>query len=283
MAATALRDAHGLSPAEIEIVPITTTGDRVKDVPVAEIGGKAVWTKELDEGLIAGRIDLSVHSMKDVETIRPAEFAIAAMLPRADVRDRLIGVRTLDDLAEGSRFGTSSPRRAAQMLHRRPDLEIVPLRGNVDTRLRKIAQGEADASLLAAAGLDRLGHGEIGVAQDDLLSAPAQGAVGMEVRADDKKLRALVAAVGDLATQDCVAAERRLLLGLGGTCHSPIAALARMEEGKIRLRAEILARDGRERVEGGLLFAPEDEEAPARLAVDLLSRASPSLRLLFGG
>src|SRR4051812_18970635 len=187
MVATALRDAHGWGPERIEIVPITTTGDQIRDRPLAEIGGKALWTRELDRALGDGLTDISVHSMKDVETIRPPELAIAAMLPRADVRDRLIGGESLAALPHGARLGTSSPRRAAQLLARRPDFRIVPLRGNVDTRLRKIETGEADATLLASAGLDRLGKHDVGVVLDDFLPAPAQGAVGIEVRADDRR------------------------------------------------------------------------------------------------
>src|SRR3954451_14650371 len=235
MVATALRDAHGWGPELIEIVPITTTGDQIRDRPLAEVGGKGLWTKELDRALLEGRTDISVHSMKDVETIRPAELAIVAMLPRADVRDRLIGADSIEALPEGARLGTSSPRRTAQMLARRPDLRIVPLRGNVETRLRKIQLGEADATLLASAGLERLGHAE-GVVLDDFLPAPSQGAIGIEVRADDRRTRARAQAIDDSATHLCVAAERRLLERLGGTCHSAVAALAQMDRGRIRLR-----------------------------------------------
>src|SRR3954469_22182684 len=143
LVATALRDAHGWGPERIEIMPITTSGDMIRDRPLAEVGGKALWTRELDRALVEGLTDISVHSMKDVETIRPLELAIAAMLPRADVRDRLIGSDSVEARPEGAPFGTSSPRRTAQMLARRPDLRIVPLRGNVETRLRKIQLGEA--------------------------------------------------------------------------------------------------------------------------------------------
>lgn len=281
MAAAALRDAHDWGPSRIEIVPITTTGDRIKDRPLAEMGGKGLWTKELDACLLDGRTDLSVHSMKDVETFRPAELAIAAMLPRADVRDRLIGAPGIAALAEGARIGTSSPRRAAQLLARRPDLAILAFRGNVDTRLRKIARGEVDASLLAAAGLDRLGHGDVGVALDDFLPAPAQGAVGIETRTDDGKMRALAAAIDDRATHICVGAERRLLAALGGNCRSPIAALARLDDGQVHLRAEILTNDGKQQASGEMRFAAEDGDAPAALARQLLAQASPALRALF--
>lgn len=174
MVAEALRDTHDWGPELIEIVPMTTTGDVIQDRPLAEVGGKGLWTKELDRALAEGRTDISVHSMKDVETIRPAKLVIGAMLPRADVRDRLVGADSIEALPHWARLGTSSPRRAAQMLARRPDLNIVPIRGNVATRLRKLEMGEADATLLAAAGLDRLGHPEIGTVLDEILPAPAQ-------------------------------------------------------------------------------------------------------------
>jgi hydroxymethylbilane synthase len=282
LVATALRDAHGWGPELIEIEPIATSGDQLRDRPLAELGGKALWTKELDLALIEGRIDLAVHSMKDVETIRPPEIAIAAMLERADVRDRLVGAPSLAALPQGARVGTSSPRRAAQLLARRPDLAILPFRGNVETRLRKIQLGEVDATLLAAAGLERLGHKEVGIVLDDLLPAPAQGAVGVEVRSGDRRVRALVAAIDHRATHKCVAAERRLLEGLGGTCRSPVAALAELDGDEIRLRAEILTGDGREAELGEARFASGDEAAPLELARAMLGRASPGLRMLFG-
>ncbi len=282
LVATALRDAHGWGPELIEIEPIATTGDQVRDRPLAEIGGKALWTRELDLALLDGRIDLAVHSMKDVETIRPPELAVAAMLKRADVRDRLVGAPSLAALPEGARIGTSSPRRAAQLLARRPDLAIIPFRGNVATRLRKIDLGEVDATLLAAAGLERLGHDEIGAVLDDLLPAPAQGAIGVEVRAADRRIRTLVAAIDDRATHLCVSAERRLLEGLDGSCHSPVAALAELDGGEIRLRAEIYSEDGREVEKGERRFGVGDSDAPLALAREMLGRAAPRLRALFG-
>ena len=283
MVATALRERHGWRAEQVEIVPITTTGDIVRDRPLAEIGGKGLWTKELDSCLLDGRTDMSVHSMKDVETIRPPELTIAAMLPRAGVCDRLIGADGLDQLPPGARVGTSSPRRSAQILARRPDLVIVPIRGNVETRLKKLKAGEADATLLAAAGLDRLGHPEIGVLLSDFLPAPAQGAVGVEVRSDDRRMRALVGGIDDSATHACVGAERRLLEGLGGSCRSPVAALARLDGGTIHLRAEILTNDGREREAAEARFPVGDTDAPLALARELLGRAAPSLRALFAG
>lgn len=283
MVAAALRAVHGWDEEDVVIVPITTTGDVIQDRPLAEVGGKALWTKELDRCLLDGRTDLSVHSMKDVETIRPDSLVIAAMLPRADTCDRLIGAPGIERLPHGARVGTSSPRRAAQLLHRRPDLEIVSIRGNVQTRLAKLEAGEADATLLAAAGLKRLGMADIGAELTDLLPAPAQGAVGIEVRADADDVLALVAAIGHPDTQACVAAERHLLEGLGGNCRSPVAALATCEGDRIRLDAEILTGDGSECLRRTATFASGDAEAPRALARNMLAEASPQLRALFDG
>ena len=281
MVAQALRAAHGLAEEAIEIVPIRTTGDKVQDRPLAEIGGKALWTKELDRALLAHEIDFAVHSMKDVETIRPAEIVIAAMPPRADTRDRLIGADSLVALPRDARVGTSSPRRAAQVRRARPDIEILLFRGNVETRLRKLAEGEADATLLAAAGLERLGYGAIGAPLDELLPAPAQGAVGIEARADDAETLRLLAAIDHAPTSLCVRAERALLAALGADCRSPVAALARVSDDEIHLRAEILSEDGTAWEAGEIRFARHDMDAPARLAGQLLDRASPTLRALF--
>ena len=282
MVAAALTRAHGWPEDAVALIPITTSGDVIQDRPLAEIGGKALWTKELDRALLDGRTDLSVHSMKDVETIRPPSLSIAAMLPRADVRDRLIGADSIALLPQGARVGTSSPRRSAQLLRRRPDLEIVPFRGNVATRLKRIADGEAEATLLAAAGLDRLGL-SVGIAieAEEWLPAPAQGAIGIEARSDDEAVRALTTAIDHASTHACVRAERALLEALGGDCRSPVAALAVAEAERVRLRAEILAEDGHEAVAEEIRFAPGDDAAPARLAAALLGRASPALRAMF--
>jgi hydroxymethylbilane synthase len=283
MVAEALRAAHNWGPERIDIVPITTTGDKIQDRPLAEVGGKGLWTKELDKALLDGRTDMSVHSMKDVESVRPEALLLAAMLPRADVRDRLIGAESIEALPHWGRVGTSSPRRTAQLLSRRPDINIVAFRGNVATRLRKLETGEADATLLAAAGLDRLGQGDIGTAIPDMLPAPSQGAVGIEVRADNARIRAYVDMINDGPTCTCVWAERRFLQALGGTCHSPVAALATIANGAVTLQAEILTPDGKEREVGDIQFAPGDEDGPYTLARELLARASPGLRAMFHG
>ncbi|MFC3714527.1 hydroxymethylbilane synthase [Sphingoaurantiacus capsulatus] len=282
MVAEALCAAHGWTEDAVAIVAIKTTGDKVQDRPLAEIGGKALWTKELEAALHDGRIDIAVHSMKDVETWRPDTLAIAAMLPRADVRDRLVA-NDCDDfmcLAVGARLGTSSPRRAAQALHARPDLVVVPFRGNVDTRLSKLRTGEADATLLAAAGLDRLGRPDVGtpIPPELFLPAPAQGAVGIELRANDDVMRAMIAAIDDAPTSAAVGSERALLAALGGSCRSAVAAHAAFTGG---IRAEILLPDGSERI---IAARDSTDEAAIRdLAAELLGTASPALRALFEG
>lgn len=283
MVQAALAAAHGWPPDAIEIVTVKTTGDRVQDRALAEIGGKALWTKELDRALLEGEVDACVHSMKDVETIRPAALAIAAMLPRADVRDRLIGAESIAALPQGAVIGTSSPRRAAQLGGLRPDLRITLLRGNVDTRLGKVASGEIDATLLAAAGLDRLGRHDVGAAIPIavMLPAPAQGAVGIETRAGDPAAER-VAAIGCARTMAWVLAERALLAALSADCHSPVAALAVDEGGMIHMRAALFSADGREQIAGEARGADGIATAAA-LAADLLSRAPPAIAALFGG
>lgn len=283
LAADALRSAHGWAEEMIELVPITTSGDRIQDRPLAELGGKALWTKELDKCLADGRTDLSVHSMKDVETIRPAMFTVAAMLPRADTRDRLIGADGIDSLGDGARVGTSSPRRTAQLLARRPDLDIAPIRGNVQTRLARLEQGEFEATLLAAAGLERVGLGHVGTPIDDMLPAPSQGAIGIEILTGNSEIAALVAAIDDRPTSLAVGAERAFLAALGGDCRSAVAAQAQCHGDRIRLRAEILASDGSEVRFGETEFAIGDEGPAEALARELLALASPQLRSMFAG
>jgi hydroxymethylbilane synthase len=280
----ALCAAHGWREDAVTIMPVVASGDKILDRALAEVGGKALWTKELDLSLMDGNIDFAVHSMKDVETIRPSELAIVAMMERADVRDRLIGAEGIAALPQGAKVGTSAPRRTAQLLHLRPDLMITLFRGNVATRLAKLGAGEADATLLAAAGLDRLGMMDTGHAMpiDIMLPAPAQGAIGIEILADNATVRALLSPIKHEATFDCVMAERAFLLALHADCHSPVAALAVMEGGQIYLRAEILSLDGRHKEAGDTRFAVGDAAAPATLAHTLLTRAHPDLRACFG-
>jgi len=279
----ALEAAHpGLT---VEIVTIRTTGDRVQDRALAEIGGKALWTKELDRALLAGDIDCAVHSMKDVETVRPAEIVIAAMLPRADVRDRLVGAESFEALPPGARIGTSSPRRAAQVRSLRPDLQPVLFRGNVDTRLAKLRAGEADATLLAAAGLERLGRMDVGVpiAIAEMLPAPAQGAVGIECRADDELTARLLAKIDHPKTHGCVLAERGLLAALVADCHSPVAALAQIEGAVLTLAATLYSEDGSQHVSAQESGAPNDPAVSRALAEKLLTLAPDAVRRLFAG
>ena len=283
MVRAALCTAHGWREDDIAIVIIKTTGDKVQDRALAEIGGKALWTKELDRAILAKEIDIAVHSMKDVETIRPAAITISAMLPRADVRDRLIGADSIDALPHGATIGTSSPRRAAQLQRLRPDLAITLLRGNVDTRLAKVASGDIDATLLAAAGLDRLGRGDVGAAVpiDVMLPAPAQGAVGIEARTDDRATRDLVGAISDAATFRCVMAERALLAAIEGDCHSPIAALATLDGGILSIRAELFSENGADHVVGHARSDGSDVMTVKTLADDLIARAPDPVRALF--
>jgi hydroxymethylbilane synthase len=285
MVAAALEAAHGWSRGAVEIVAVKTSGDRIQDRPLAEVGGKALWTKELDVALLAGETHCSVHSMKDVESDRPDSLLIAAMLPRLDARDRLIGAESIAALAQGARVGTSSPRRAAQLKRLRPDLELVSIRGNVDTRLAKREAGEVDATLLAAAGLIRLGHDDVGVAieADEMLPAPAQGAIGIECRTDDATTAALLEAIDHVETHLAVLAERAFCRALGGTCHSPVAALARVEGGEVAFACEILSGDGSERLAETARFPVGDVDMPAALARRMLAKAPPAIRHLFEG
>ncbi len=276
MVKAALLIAHGWQEAMVQLVPMLSSGDKEQSRPLAEIGGKALWTKELERALIEGDIEIAVHSMKDVETVRPDSFTIAAMLPRADVRDRLIGADLILSLPQNARIGTSSPRRAAQLKAIRPDLITAPIRGNVATRLGKVEAGEFDATLLAAAGLDRLGMGDIGVAiaAEDMLPAASQGAIGIDCLTDRSEIAALLNPLNHPETFACVMAERAFLETLGGTCHSPVAAQARIIGAGIIVKGQILSEDGGERHEG-------ESNDPVALARDLLGRASPELAALF--
>ncbi|GAA3899227.1 hydroxymethylbilane synthase [Sphingomonas limnosediminicola] len=266
----------------VQIVEVTTTGDKVQDRPLAEIGGKALWTKELDRALLAGEVDFCVHSMKDVESIRPAEIHIAAVRPRGDVRDRIIGAESIEKLKEGAVVGTSSPRRKAQVLRLRPDLTVVPIRGNVETRLRKVEEGEVDATLLSAAGLKRL---EIvagtAIPTEIVLPAPGQAVIGMECRTNDTRTQSVLTGVNNQITYDCVMAERAFTRALGATCASPVAAFCVLEDGDLRMRAQLFSGDGSEMVEDRAGFDCGDYDTPAELALTLLAKAPPSVRSLF--
>lgn len=277
--------AHGWAAEAIEIVPVLASGDKVLDRPLSEIGGKALWTKELDQWLGEGRIDLSVHSAKDVETIRPAQFHFPAFLPRADRRDCLVGATSIAAIPEGAVVGTSAPRRAAQLLHLRPDCKVVTFRGNVATRLKKLAEGEADVTFLAAAGLERLGQSEVGTPLDvtEWTPAAAQGVIAIECRADDAVTTALLAAIDHAPTRAELEAERALLAALGGTCHSPVAVLCQWDGGELAMQAALFSPDGAEKVAGAARLSPGDLGKVAALAADLLSRATPAITQHFTG
>ncbi|HEY0837569.1 MAG TPA: hydroxymethylbilane synthase [Azospirillum sp.] len=242
---------HLAAPGAIEIVVLKTTGDRILDRTLAEAGGKGLFTKELEEALFDGRADLAVHSMKDVPTWLPDGLEISTLLPREDVRDAFFSRsgHGVDDLPAGSVVGTAGLRRQAQILERRPDLTIVPLRGNVQTRLAKLDAGEVDATLLALAGLRRLGLTDRITAVLEpgvMLPAVAQGAIGIEIRSSDDRTRALLAPLNCADTAVRVTAERALLAMLDGSCRTPIAAMARLEGDALTLDAKVLSPDGRQ-------------------------------------
>ncbi|VAV88507.1 Porphobilinogen deaminase, partial [hydrothermal vent metagenome] len=228
MVANAILSAHGWRTEQVELVPMVATGDKITDRALADVGGKALWTKELDRALLTGDIDCAVHSMKDVETLRHDRLLIAAMLKRADIHDRLIGADNIDALAKSAIVGTASPRRKAQLLALRPDLDVRLIRGNVQTRLKKKEAGEYQAILLAAAGLNRLDMENLGseISEDVMLPAPAQGAIGIECRDDEHGVRSLLQTISSRNTVIAVTAERIFLKELTADCHSPVAALA---------------------------------------------------------
>ncbi|MGZ9106559.1 MAG: hydroxymethylbilane synthase, partial [Rhodoplanes sp.] len=245
-----LMAAHGLPETAFEIVVIKTTGDMILDRPLAEVGGKGLFTKEIEEALFEKRIDLAVHSMKDMQTALPDGLTIGATLPREDVRDAFISLKhnSFDSLPEGAVVGTSSLRRQAQIKRIRPDLQIVGFRGNVQTRLTKLRDEVAEATFLACAGLRRLGladHITAAVPIESMLPAVAQGAIGIEIRIDDDDAAALIAPMNDKTTALCVTAERAFLATLEGSCRTPIAGLARLEGGTLTFKGETLSPDGR--------------------------------------
>ena len=241
--------AHGLGEDEIEVCTFKTSGDRIQDKALREFGGKGLFTKEIEEALLAGEIDMAVHSFKDMPTVLPDGLEITCVLPREDVRDAFLSETssTLRDLPQGAVVGTSSLRRQAQVRRMRPDLQVVEFRGNVQTRLRKLSEGQADATLLAVAGLKRLGKEEHITARletDEMLPAVAQGAICVEVRGDDTRTRDLLAPVHDAETALCVGVERAFLAELDGSCRTPIAGLATVDNGSLRFRGQILTPDG---------------------------------------
>lgn len=273
--------AHGLAEAAVALKIITTSGDRISDKPLRDFGGKGLFTKEIDEALRDGAIDLAVHSMKDLPTRLPEGVMVAAILPRADVRDAFISTKagSLADLPPGAIVGTSSLRRAAQVRRRRPDLRIIDFRGNVETRLKKLGEGRADATLLALAGLERLGlaaHATSILSIEEMLPAVAQGAIGVTCRTDDETTRARLDALNDAVSATAVSCERAFLARLDGSCKTPIAGYAKIENGRLRFRGMILAPDG------SAWFETEQTDAAARAesigseaGEALLQRAGP--------
>jgi hydroxymethylbilane synthase len=249
------------APGAVEVVTIRTTGDRVQDRRLAEIGGKGLFTKEIEEALFAGRVDLAVHSLKDVETWLPDGLEIACVLARDDPRDAFLSAKaaSLAALPMGGKIGTASLRRQAQLLCRRPDLVIVPIRGNVDTRIGKLDAGEVDAIVLALCGLERLGKAEQAteiLSREVMLPAVGQGALAIECRTGEDGLRGLLEPLHDPGSAACVKAERAMLAALDGSCRTPIAGLAELVGDRLELEGLLLKPDGsseiRARCAGGI-------------------------------
>jgi hydroxymethylbilane synthase len=258
-----LMQAHGLEEAQFEIVVITTTGDRILNQPLAEIGGKGLFTKEIEDALQAETIDLAVHSMKDMSAILPEGLMFAAVLPREDARDAFVSLsaKSLMDLPEGALLGSSSVRRTAQALRIRPDLKPVQFRGNVQTRLRKLADGVAAGTFLAVAGLNRLGmaqHISRVMEMDEMLPAVAQGAIGIEIKQSNARAHNLVEAIHDHITGIAISCERAFLAKLEGSCRTPIAGHAIVKGGSLSFRGQVLALDGSHCVDHHIEGAVDD-------------------------
>lgn len=280
-----LASAHELPAEAFEIVVIKTTGDDraliASDTPLKELGGKGLFTREIEQALLVGGIDVAVHSMKDMPVLQPEGLVIDCYLPREDVRDAFVspGYKSLSDLPAGAQVGTSSLRRRAQVLAAYPHLSVVEFRGNVQTRLKKLEDGVAACTFLAMAGLNRLGRTEVAqaaIAPEDMLPAVAQGAIGIERRLDDARVDDLLAPLRDVATGQRLAAERAFLAALDGSCETPIAALADLDGGTLRLRGEILRPDGSEVLSDDRTSSIADGADLGRaMAADLLKQAGP--------
>ncbi len=275
-----LAAAFDLPHEAFEIVVIKTTGDKVLDRPLKEIGGKGLFTREIEEDLLSGAIDIAVHSMKDMPVLQPEGLLLDCYLPREDVRDAFVSLEfdSLDALPAGTKVGSSSLRRRAQLTARRPDLEVVEFRGNVQTRMKKLEGGVAGATFLAQAGLNRLGMADVArsaISPEDMLPAVAQGAIGIERRANDPRTAEMLAAIHDRDTGIRLAAERAFLAGLDGSCETPIAGLAEIDGPMLRLRGEILRPDGSE-------VLSEDRSAPIAEAAKLGADMARDLRARAG-
>jgi hydroxymethylbilane synthase len=267
------------SDGALEIVTVRTSGDRVQDRLLAEIGGKGLFTKEIEEALFAGHADLAVHSLKDMESWLPGGLAIGCVLARDDPRDALLArpAKRLADLPSGARIGTASLRRRAQLLRHRPDLAVGPIRGNAGTRLEKLANGDFDAIVLALCGLERLGEAHLAseiLPCEVMLPAVGQGALAVECRAADAALRRLLAPLHDPATAACVGAERAMLAALDGSCRTPIAGLATLDGDRLTLDGLLLKPDGSGEIRGHETGAIDDaERVGAALGGELRRRA----------
>ena len=276
-----LAAAFALPREAFEITVIKVTGDQILDRALKEIGGKGLFTREIEEALLAGDIDIAVHSMKDMPTIQPKGLILDCYLPREDVRDAFVspGVARLMDLPQGAVVGSSSLRRRAQLAHRRPDLQLVEFRGNVQTRMKKLADGVAAATFLAMAGLNRLGLADVArsaIDPEEMLPAVAQGAIGIERRAADGRVAAMLAAIHHRDTGLRLAAERAFLLRLDGSCETPIAGLALLDGDSLWLRGEVLRPDGTQVITGERRGLAADGAAMGTdLAAELLTRAGP--------
>ena len=276
-----LAAAFALPREAFEITVIKVTGDQILDRALKDIGGKGLFTREIEEALLAGDIDIAVHSMKDMPTIQPEGLVLDCYLPREDVRDAFVspGTARLMDLPQGAVVGSSSLRRRAQLAHRRPDLQLVEFRGNVQTRMKKLADGVAAATFLAMAGLNRLGLSEVArsaIDPEEMLPAVAQGAIGIERRAADERVAAMLAAIHHGDTGLRLAAERAFLLRLDGSCETPIAGLALLDGDSLWLRGEVLRPDGSKVITGERRGAAGDGAAMGTdLAAELLTRAGP--------
>jgi hydroxymethylbilane synthase len=274
-----LMQAFELAEDAFEIIVIKVTGDAIQDRPLKEIGGKGLFTREIEEDLLSGKIDIAVHSMKDMPTLQPEGLILDTYLPREDVRDAFVSpsLNSISALAKGAVVGTSSLRRKAQLLHRRPDLNVVEFRGNVQTRLKKLADGVAECTFLAAAGLNRLNMDDVPatpIHSDEMLPAIAQGAIGIERRLNDENTAALLGTIHHTETGQRLAAERSFLLTLDGSCETPIAGLAELDGDAIRLRGEVLRPDGSQALADERRGTISDGPEMGRdLARDLLSRA----------
>jgi hydroxymethylbilane synthase len=278
-----LLDAHGLDPGAITITVIKTTGDQVLDRPLADIGGKGLFTKEIEDALLANEIDIAVHSMKDMQTALPDGLMLGATLPREDVRDAFVSLRypSLDAVPAGATIGTSSLRRQAQILHTRPDLNVVGFRGNVQTRLKKLQDGVAVATILAVAGLKRLKLEDritAAIPTGQMLPAVAQGAIGIEIRSDDTAAAKAIQPLNDPATALAVAAERAFLARLEGSCRTPIAGLAEVNGGMLSFRGQVLSPDGKISYSAvGSSASHHATETGISAADDILAKADPTV------